>query len=133
MLAHISHGADSPLVPVDAFIDCMSLSNSMSASRLIQPKVNAAVAALRDMYAAETLASLTWVPAVGHLADPLPKSSSSAALRAVLRTGVYGLRPVGLLTKTHVTDRGVADAISTGGDGGLAAVLRSAGAEFFTL
>lgn len=134
MLAHIFHGAVSPVVCVDAFIHCMSLYNSMPATGLILPKeVNAAVAAPREMYGAETLASLTWVAAVRHFADPLTKSSSSAALRAVFRTVVYGLRPVGLLTKIHVTDQSVADAVSTGGDGSPAAVLRCASAEFFTL
>lgn len=131
VLAHITDGDDSSLAPIDAFTDCLSLYNTMSAVGLIKPKeMNAAVAALREMYAAASMSSLTWLPAAAQLADPLTKTSTSAALRAVLRTGRYGLRPNGSMTKTHDTDRAELDAREGDATAPASAVLVGAGPEF---
>ena len=111
VLAHLTDGTDASLLPVDAFTDCHGLFNTMSGTGLSRPKeINAAIAALRDMYSSAAMSSLTWLPAAGQVADCLTKPSSSASLRAVLRSGRYGLRPVGALTKTHETDRTDLDA-----------------------
>ena len=106
VLAHLTHGVDSALAPIDAFTDSLSLFNTMSAASILEPKeVNAGVAALREMYGAGSMASLTWVPDGAQLADSLTKPSSSASLRSTLSTGCYGLRLTGAFTKTFATDR----------------------------
>eukprot|EP00168_Porphyra_purpurea_P013641 TRINITY_DN3792_c0_g1_i1.p1 TRINITY_DN3792_c0_g1~~TRINITY_DN3792_c0_g1_i1.p1 ORF type:complete len:520 (+),score=117.04 TRINITY_DN3792_c0_g1_i1:298-1857(+) len=106
VLAHLTDGSDAALAPVDAFIDCQGIFNIISATGLCRPKeVNAGVAALREMYSSGAMASLTWLPAAGQVAACLTKPSSSASLRAVTRSGRYGLRPVGAMNKSHATDR----------------------------
>lgn len=106
VLAHLTHGADSALAPIDAITDSLSLFNTMSAAGVVKPKeVNAGVAALREMYATGSMVSLSWVPAGAQLADSLTKPSSSASLRSTLATGCYGIRSTGFLTKTFETDR----------------------------
>lgn len=105
VLAHITHGVDTTLLPIDVFIDCQSLYNTMSATGVVSPKeVNAGVAALRGIYSGGTMSSLTWVPAAGQLEDCLTKQSPAGSLRNTLQTGRYGLRACGATTKTFETD-----------------------------
>eukprot|EP00168_Porphyra_purpurea_P014905 TRINITY_DN4404_c0_g1_i2.p3 TRINITY_DN4404_c0_g1~~TRINITY_DN4404_c0_g1_i2.p3 ORF type:complete len:170 (+),score=38.56 TRINITY_DN4404_c0_g1_i2:1670-2179(+) len=109
--SHLTNGVDTALAYIDANTDSLSQFNTMSATGVVKPKkVNAGVAALRQVYAADTMSSLIWVSAAGQLADSLTKPSSSASLRATLHKGCYGLSPVGTMTKTHATDRDDAEA-----------------------
>lgn len=60
VLAHITHGVDTALVPIDASNDCQSLYTTMSATGVLKPKqVNAAVAGLREMFSGGPMPSLT--------------------------------------------------------------------------
>lgn len=110
VLAHLTHGDDTELAPIDSYTDSLSLFSTLSTTGIVKPmEFNAGVAALRGMYDACTTPSVKWLPAAGQLADSLAKPSSSASLRRNLFTGCYGLSPVGTLTMTQEADQADAD------------------------
>lgn len=111
VLALITHDVDTALVPINAFNDCQSLCNTISATGVVKPKkVNAAVAALREMYGGTAMSSITWVPTAEQTADCLTNQSSATSLRTTLLTARYDLRPRGTTTKTFQTERADLDA-----------------------
>jgi len=111
VLLHNTHGKDTALVPINAFNNCQSLLSTMSATGVVKSKnVDAAVAALREIWQGGAMSSLTWVPAAGQTADCLTKERSAAAPRTTLLTGQYGLWPRGITAKTFETDRSKLDA-----------------------
>lgn len=131
LLALAVGGPDAPLIPIDAILDCLSLFNTLSSTSLIKPKeVNAGVASLREVYSSECLSSATWTPAGGQLAHCLTKASSSSALRTTLRTGRYGFRPAGTITKTYATDRSDLDEARADSKPAPSRILVDAGEEF---
>lgn len=124
LLSLILDGVEGGMRPIDAVVDSLSLFNTLSSTSLVRPKeVNAGVEALRVMYAAGHMASVSWTPADGQLADCFTKASSSASLKVTLRTGRYGLSPVGTMTKTHETDREDLTSRPNKATGGILSVL----------